>query len=361
MPPSVKDVDIRGIHSDHRAVLKRPGILVACGLLLAIRTADAAPPKGTPDATPGGPAPRAEKPTASKPPASTTAEGSRMAVATFGPPSLGADLGTRLEDAAAAGLAANGAIVTPRAEVLRAQGVTGVGPCTDAGCLQRLAAATATPIWLRGSCTVEGTTYRAHLELFDATANEIVGARDDACEICTEADVAETVNVAASTLRATWKHAPRAISPIASNGSAVGAGPPAVPSGARLPSPPAPAGASRSALVRALPFIAFGGAAVAGGLGIFFVHENGKRVDGFNGGGMATSNLVDTKNLAIASFGVGALLLGTGIVLLAVPAASSAAGASGGDVDSSTASQAPRAPAVSLGFTGTGMRIAGTF
>jgi hypothetical protein len=292
----------------------------------------------------------------------------RMGVAPFGPASLSADLRQRLEEAAAAGLLATGAAVTPRPEIVRAASTSATGLCSEPVCLKRLSEATATPIWLRGSCGIDGNTYRIHLELFDAAANAIVGARDDACEICTEAEVAETVNVASSTLRATWKHGPRPTSA----GAVV-----AVP-GAQTPPPArnsetgAPAAGSTSAAGsvqsttrRVLPFVALAGAVAATGLGVFFAYQDGRPGD-YIDGTQVDKNHLDTKGLAIASFGVGAALLVTGIVLLALPTSDasgrpSTPGTPERHSGFSPTHQVSGLSTVRLGFAGTALRLSGSF
>jgi hypothetical protein len=331
--------------------VSKPAGIVVVFSLLACRAVSAAPPGAARMAQTA--TPRESK--------DDTKHEPRMGVAPFGPASLSPDLRLHLEEAAATGLLATGAAVTPRTEIVRAASATATGQCSEPVCLKRLAEATATPIWLRGSCSIDGTTYRIHLELFDAAADTVVGARDDACEICTEAEVAETVNVAASTLRATWKHGPRP----ASAGAVA-----AVPgSKAPRPSPISETGASAAASTsggshpstwrRVLPYVAFGGAVAATGLGVFFVYQDGRPVDPYDGTAI-DKNRLDTKGLAIASFGVGAALLVTGIVLLALPP-SNAPSRMEGHASSPPARQAAGISAVSLDVAGTTLRLSGSF
>ncbi|MBC8132618.1 MAG: hypothetical protein H7X95_06525, partial [Deltaproteobacteria bacterium] len=133
----------------------------------------------------------------------------RIGIGIIGPAGLPADLRIRLEDAAAAGLKASGADVVSAVELSRARQSASLGTCSDTLCEQRLAQVTDTRYWLRGTCQLDTSTYRLHLELVDARSGAVVVARDDTCDICTEADAAETINVAASALKAALGRAPQ--------------------------------------------------------------------------------------------------------------------------------------------------------
>ena len=339
-------VDIVVDHPDHRAVLNRSvGIIVVISLL-AGREASAAAP------TAAGVRDAKNDPIAS--PKATV-----MGVAPFGPASLTADLRARLESAAAKGLVASGATVTSPAEVSRGMSATSTGLCTEPVCLKRLADATTTPLWLRGSCTIDGSTYRIHLELFDAVADAVVGARDDTCEICTESEVADTVDIAASTLRRTWKLSPKTVA--TGTGIAGTATAPTNPAGAAPTAATKESAGSRPSMWRRVaPFLAFGGAAAATGLGVYFVYQN-DRLANYDSNMNRYTKRLDTKGLAIASFGAAAALLGTGIVLLVLPGTASAPNGAEGRADSGPARQAHRISAVALGFTGSTLELSGAF
>jgi hypothetical protein len=280
--------------------------------------------------------------------ATSTASAATIGIAPFGPAALSADLRTRLEEAATAGLLATGASVATRESVARAASAMGLAACAEPSCLERLAGPAGARLWLRGTCLVEGSTYRTHLELFDVTGSPtgspinsvtrpsaattqagpgaVVAARDDTCEICTEAEAAEMTNVAASALRAAWKRStPQAAPPPLVLGH--GSGPAGTAAaGSRVTrisvttGPTAePPSQQRSTWRRAWPVaLLVAGAAALGG-GIYLIHEDGLPTDyRTTSGGELPASLYDTKGLAIASFASAGVLIGAAAVLFAV-------------------------------------------
>jgi hypothetical protein len=283
-----------------------------------------------------------------------------IGIAPFGPAALSTDLRTRLEEAATAGLLATGASVATRETVARAAGAAGLAACAEPSCLERLAGPAGARLWLRGTCLVEGSTYRIHLELFDvngsptgspfasvgrpsaATSTQggpgaVVAARDDTCEICTEAEAAEMTNVAASALRTAWKRSTSRAAPpalVLGHGSAatgtVAAGSRAtrisVSTGPTAEVPP-----QSSTWRRALPIALLAAGAAAIGGGIYLLHEDGRPTDfrtAEANGQPFPVNLYDTKAWAIASFASAGVLIGAAAVLFAVGQADTTAPAS---------------------------------
>lgn len=305
--------------------------------LLAGPVGAAAPGSASP-AAPAGPDRAPPSNGRAAPPPSTTAIG----IAPFGPAALSADLRARLEEAATAGLLATGASVATREAVAKAASASGLAACAEPSCLERLAGPAGARVWLRGTCLVEGSTYRIHLELFDlagsstgspapsvirpaATTSQagpgaVVAARDDTCEICTEAEAAEMTNVAASALRAAWKRStPHAAAPALVLGH--GSGPAGTTAaGSRVtrisvaPGPTAEASPQPSTWRRVWPVaLLVAGVAAIGG-GITLLHEDGRPTDYRP----YPANLYDTKGLAIASFASAGALLGAAAVLFAL-------------------------------------------
>jgi hypothetical protein len=256
----------------------------------------------------------------------------KIGVATIGPPSLPADLRIRLEDAAAAGLRASGAQVISATELSRARAAASLGACTDAVCEQRLAQITDARYWLRGTCALDTSTYRIHLELADARTGAVVAARDDTCDICTEAEAAESVNMAASALKAKLSRA----APAASPARAANTGTTASAAAAATPPPPAPeppptetnganpivsaptdSGASeRPTWQRVLPWVAFAAAAGSfayGGYNLAIDNDPARCVEGDCRG--RTESTAEWVSL----FAVGTALTATGVLLLVLP------------------------------------------
>ncbi|MEO5767347.1 MAG: hypothetical protein ABIS92_03270 [Polyangia bacterium] len=287
----------------------------------------------------------------------------RIGIGTIGPASLPADLRIRLEDAAATGLKASGAEVMTAAELARARGAAALGSCSDLLCEQRLAQVTDTRYWLRGTCQLDTSTYRLHLELVDARSGAVVVARDDTCDICTEADAAETASVAASALKAALGRAPTAASPVAAVAPAAAttrematASDPEQHKGTPAVITPVPAGVDndRPLWRRALPWVAFAAAAGAAAGGIYYLAINN---EGFQCKGMPTTNCRiynDTLwGQAVPLLAVSAALIASGVVLLTMGGPA--------DRDAPNAAQRSPAPQAKLAITPAGVSLFGSF
>ena len=327
-------------------------------LTVTVPRANAAPAPTTPPPVTATAPGSAGAPASATAPAPAPAKpgGDRIGVATIGPPGLAADLRIRLEDAAAAGLRASGAQVVSATELSRARAAASLGACTDAVCEQRLAQITDTRYWLRGTCVLDTSTYRIHLELADARTGAVVGARDDTCDICTEAEAAESVNIAASALKAKLTRAAPA-SPAAARAVPAGAGAAAAPL-PTAPEPPRTDGdgsiasveadtGERPAWQRVLPWVAFGAAAGSFALGGYYLAIDGDETQCMGAAGCISNN--DTQVEWVTLFGVGTALAATGVVLLMLP---------------TTSSQGSAPPAVSsLGVSvwGQGVTLSGRF
>ena len=209
-----------------------------------------------------------------------------FSVVEIGPGTLPRSLTADLEAAAAAGLAAAGAKVVARVPASPGER----GPDT----------------LLRGTCQVEGSTYRLHLMLEDAETGHTLVARDDVCEICTEKDAAETVNIAASALKTALDHTPRTKTEQAAN--------PVPALEARPPATPRPS--MRSRLRRILPWVAVGAGAVGMGIGAYYLAIDGKGTD-CTGGVCGRFN--DSKAWGIEGLAIGGAVAATGLVFLLLP------------------------------------------
>lgn len=253
----------------------------------------------------------------------------RIGVTTFGPAGLSPDVRTKMEEAATAGLRASGAEVVSTTELARARGKASLGACTDWPCEQRLAALTDTKYWLRGTCQVDASSYRLHLELVDARTGSVSAARDDTCDICTEADAAETANVAASALKASFDHGHvNAAEPAAVKrpllavpaAAALGPGSPAAvigttPTGAQKP---ASGAGGPPTWRRVVPWMAFAAAAVAGAGGIYYLAINGDTgcKSTAMGGGNCLYHTDTVWRWGVPLLAAGAAFAATGIVLV---------------------------------------------
>jgi hypothetical protein len=305
-----------------------------------------------------------------------------IGVAPFGPGTLPSDLRSRLEESATAGLLATGARVATRASVAKAEAGAGLGSCGgDSGCLARLSAATGARLWLRGLYSTDGSTYHIHLDLFDPAAGggagAVVAARDDTCEICTEAEVGEMTNVAASALRASWRRS--AGVPVA---AAVARGRP--PDGlaqsggegratritVTTSSGPAPvlASSKRPLWGQVLPVALLVAGAAAGGAGIYLAHENNRDTDyipGATAGELVPRSRYDTGKWAIASFGAAAVLVGAAVTLFVLSDPGTSAASASASASASAGSWACPARAdralVRLRLAGTGLDLSGAF
>jgi len=211
-----------------------------------------------------------------------------FSVVEIGPGSLPRSLTADLEAAAAAGLAAAGAKVVPRVPAAPGQ----PGPDT----------------LLRGTCQVDGSTYRLHLMLEDAQTGNTLVARDDVCEICTEKDAADAVNIAASALKTALDHTPRTATQPAAKA-------------APIPAPDVRAGsasrpATRSRWRRILPWVAVGAGAAVMGVGAYYLAIDGKQLD-CSGGICGRS--YDSKAWGIEGLAIGAAVAATGLVFVLLP------------------------------------------
>ena len=181
----------------------------------------------------------------------------------IGPPSLPPTLTTQLENAAASGLAASGATVVGRGLTARP-----AGSCEGPTCLQQVARSSGARYLLRGTFEIEGSTYRVHLDLIDGATGAVALSRQDTCEICTEHDVVEAINMAASALKATFDRTVRA--------SAVAAAP-HPPAGVDLRSGHDHVDQRPPLWLRIAPWVAFAAAAGAIGTGVYYLSHNGEQ------------------------------------------------------------------------------------
>jgi hypothetical protein len=320
-------VDIHGNPSDYRRVV---GMLVSIASVATILVAD---PVFAQSASPGSAGGDLGRPGHSE-------RVVRIGIGSIGPLTLSADFRTKLEDAAAAGLVASGATVVLAADISRARRTAGLGSCADSLCETRLARITDTHYWLRGAVQVEGSTYRIHLELLDAQTGSVAVARDDTCDICTEADAADLANVAASALKVTLTHTHVASAPAPAAAPVPAKPNPAPTSGPVLPAlidqQSAPPQSTLPAWRRWLAWAAFGGAVAAVASGIFYVSKDGQKT-GCENRMIGASNMdicadvYDTMRPGVALIGVGAVLATSGILLLTLPT---------GKTDSSTRAKA---------------------
>ena len=219
------------------------------------------------------------------PPAAPTAT---FSVAEIGPDTLPRSLTADLEAAAAAGLAAAGAKVVARVPAAPGQ----ASPNT----------------LLRGTCQVEGSTYRFHLMLQDAQSGATLVSRDDVCEICTEKDAAETVNIGASALKTALDHTPRTLAQ------------PAAPPARLEPRPPAAQrSSSRVPWRRVLPWVAVGAGAAAMGVGVYYLAIDGKGATYCDTVPGMCGKLNDSKAWGIEWLAIGAAVASTGLVFVFLP------------------------------------------
>jgi hypothetical protein len=134
--------------------------------------------------------------------------------------------------------------------------------------------------------------------LVDARTNAVAVGRDDLCEICTETEVADATNIAASALKVALDRSLRPVAP------------------APILAPPTDDGAASRraneppAWRRALPWVAFGASAAALGTGVYFWSLNG----GTKTEGLTPNNrLYDTVwvyALPLVGVGVAAAVVG---------------------------------------------------
>jgi hypothetical protein len=246
----------------------------------------------------------------------------RIAIGAIGPSTLAPDLRIDLEEAVAAGLQASGAQVVTATDLAAVRTKGGMGNCSDANCEHRLAQITQTQYWLRGTCLLDVSTYRLHLELVDAGTGRVRAARDDTCDICTEAEIVATANVAASALKVSlgtpMRTPPATGSPAKPAAGTAAANPvPANASAPVLASTPTAAGTMPPLWRRLLPWGAFATAAAASAGGIYYLSIDGRGVEPCGG----TPRTCDSYNdvfwrMGVPLLAVGAALATTGIILL---------------------------------------------
>ncbi|MES1172218.1 MAG: hypothetical protein ABUL77_03185 [Bacteroidota bacterium] len=321
----------------------RIGLLAAVAVSFAVAlTTAASPAQGQMAAGAAGTDTAAASAGAGK----SSAPPARIGIGPIGPPSLPADLRIKLEDAAAAGLTASGASVVTAGELARARAAAGLGTCADLVCERRLAQSTDTRTWLRGTCLLDTSTYRLHLELIDAATGAVLAARDDTCDICTEADVADLANVAASALKTSLARSATPVSRAAPvPGVGAGAGDTAPPRDDK----PRSEGATTPTWRRVLPWVAFAGAAAAITTGVYYLAADGDETDCMKTG--KCQLLRDTRLFpALPYLGLGVALAATGVVVLSLPGPTAAS-------ENGAAAQSTARLIVSPG----GIAVSGTF
>jgi hypothetical protein len=262
----------------------------------------------------------------------------------IGPASLSANLAATLEAAAVAGLAASGGEVVARALTVRP-----AGSCDTPACLRGVASASGARYLLRGTCEIEGSNYRVRLELVDSVSGTVAATRQDTCEICTEHDVVEATNIAASALKATLdRTAGRAAERTTRSGPPGHAAP-----GADLSKTDAASGtgsaAARPGWLRVAPWVAFVAAAGAFGAGGYYLSLNGKGTD-YNTES-APTRFYDTvwwQGGALIGAGVVAAALGVLALTWTPSVAGAAAPAGGTSTSSESAAASVRPTGVSL-------------
>jgi hypothetical protein len=248
----------------------------------------------------------------------------KIGIGLIGPPTLRPDLRIKLEDALAAGLKASGTDVVSAADLSRARAAGAFGACTDLVCEQRLAQITGTNYWLRGTCQLDTSTYRLHLELVDSRSGVVMTSRDDTCDICTEADAADLANVAASALKTTLAHAQLAP---AAGGSQPGLNP-----GGSAETGGIQAAGQRdgdagttdrgpSAWRRVLGWGAVGGGIAAAAVGgFYYLPKNGNETGcELLAGQQRCFRLFDTTWQTVGWIGAGVVVAAAGVVLLRIP------------------------------------------
>jgi hypothetical protein len=253
--------------------------------------------------------------------------------------------------------------VPGRDETARALPAGGPAPCADAACLREAGVRLGVDHWLRASCEMEASTYRFHLEMLDAKTGAVAAARDDKCEICTEAEAIEMINNGASTLKASLGQPTAAAPPSAAvpAPTAPAAGP--VAPGADLTAARAPADEQPSTFRRALPWIAIGVGTVAATTAGFFLLQNGKGRDC----AAVCQSVVDNKPWGIPVLVAGGALAITGAVLLVLDAkadSSDVANATrqSGSVRAAATERGDWAPRVAgIGLGPGGLTLTGTY
>jgi hypothetical protein len=135
-------------------------------------------------------------------------------------------------------------------------------------------------------------------------------SRDDLCEICTEKDVTESTNIAASALKAALDQAQTRVA----RGPAIVAAPAAAPVALDLRDQDHRRGADHF-LRRAVPWIAVGAGAYAIGAGIYFLSLSGKET-GYDQNWMVNKQIYDTTRQGLIWIGAGAAVAAAGLVFV---------------------------------------------
>jgi hypothetical protein len=128
---------------------------------------------------------------------------------------------------------------------------------------------------LRGTCVIEGSTYRVHLDLVDGSTGTVALSRQDTCEICTEHDVVEATNIAASALKATFDRTPRVSTTTSTPSAGTVVYPP--PAGVDLRAGDDHADQGPPLWLRVAPWVAFAAAAGAIGMGVYHLSHTGQK------------------------------------------------------------------------------------
>jgi hypothetical protein len=290
-------------------------VMARSGTALAAPPAELAPPRPPSSPVNAAPVPPATPAAVPSPRASS---GAKFAVVGIGPASLASNLAAALEAAAAAGLVASGAEVVARPSTGPA-----AGSCDTPACLRGLASASGARYLLRGTCAIEASTYRVHLELVDGMSGTVAAARGDTCEICTEHDVVEATNIAASALKATLDRTPKigaqAGAQIGAQTGAPAGAPAKVPPAADLSKGDAASrthAAARPGWLRVAPWVAFAAAAGAIGAGAWYLSLNGNGTDRYYAEPDMSARFYDTGWQGGAWIGAGVVAAALGVLAL---------------------------------------------
>jgi hypothetical protein len=259
----------------------------------------------------------------------------RIAVVGVSADQLSSEVRAKLDAAVAGGLAASGADVVDSTTTARRIATKGLGGCETSTCRVAIAEVTGAAYLVRGSVESMGRSYTVRLEMIDGATGNVIGAREDRCDICTESEAYETASVTASALKAEVIKRPGApASAGAGAGDDAKGGGPATPAaravaGTELPAPGAPH-ESATVLVRtpgneapaesAPRFRALGLAGVISGpvaiaAGIFLIRLHGKRTCS----GYPTMNCRDEINTQLGGYALtagGVLATALGATLL---------------------------------------------
>jgi hypothetical protein len=247
---------------------------------------------------------------------------------------LSAEVRAKIDAAVAGGLAASGADVIDTASTSRRISSKGLVGCDTSTCRVAIAEATGAAYLVRGSVESMGRSYTVRLEMIEGATGNVVGAREDRCEICTESEAYETASVTASALKAEVIKRP---APGAAAGEGAKAGdrigeatravasaspsaPPATAPEATTsmlspPAPPASEGESAPRL-RALGWAGVGAGLLAAGVGGLLVYLDGKYTCLDHAQGAKCENRFSTRSGGYALAGAGALVAALGVTLL---------------------------------------------